>query len=288
MFGYVRIRKPELKIKDYVSYRGFYCGLCHALREEYGWRGQMTLSYEMSFLVILLSSVYDLPLTEKKRRCMVHPFKAQRTIVTEAAKYAADMNVLFSYYHFRDDEQDEPSLRSFIGVHAYRRLCRRIVANYPRQAKALRQGLKSLSALEKASCRDAGALAHCFGSILAELFVWREDGLERYFRDTGYYLGRFIYRMDAYDDLPGDRKKGCFNPYKTMPEEKLTEQVREELLGEIAAAGAAFEKLPCLEYRDILRNILYAGVWNRFDIISAERTKQKEETIHGSISDIRN
>lgn len=274
MFGYIRIRKPELKVKDYECYKGFYCGLCHALRSGYGWRGQMTLSYEMSFLVILLSSVYDLPVTEKQRRCCLHPFKRQRTIATEAAGYAADLNVLLSYYHFRDDEQDEPSLRSFFWVLAYRRLCRGVTLRYPRQAKALRRGLKRLAALEKSDSPDSGALADCFGRILAELFVWREDGLQRYFREMGYHLGRFIYWMDAYEDLPEDKKKHRFNPYTDVPEKVLDGQVREALLDAAAAAGAAFEKLPCLAYQDILRNILYVGVWNRFDAIYGQRTQE--------------
>ena len=107
MFGYVRIRKPELLVKDYECYKGFYCGLCHSLRDTYGLRGQVTLTYDMTFLVLLLSSVYDLAVKEEYKRCIIHPAGKRRVIRTEAADYAADINMLLSYYHFVDDKQDE-------------------------------------------------------------------------------------------------------------------------------------------------------------------------------------
>lgn len=96
------------------------------------------------------------------------------------------------------------------------------------------------------------------------------------FRETGYYLGKFIYIMDAFEDLPEDTHKERFNPYLGTDRRELLPQVEEQLLTEIAAAGAAFEKLPCLEYRDIMRNILYAGVWNRFDRIKQELQKEEQ------------
>ena len=112
--------------------------------------------------------------------------------------------------------------------------------------------------------------------MLAEVFAWKEDGLADFFRETGYYLGKFIYIMDAFEDLPEDTHKERFNPYLGNDRRELLPQVEEQLLTEIAAAGAAFEKLPCLEYRDIMRNILYAGVWNRFDRIKQELQKEEQ------------
>ena len=120
MFGYVRIRKPELLVKDYECYKGFYCGLCHSLRDTYGLRGQVTLTYDMTFLVLLLSSVYDLAVKEEHKRCIIHPAGKRRVIRTEAADYAADINMLLSYYHFVDDKQDEHSLAASLGVQMYR------------------------------------------------------------------------------------------------------------------------------------------------------------------------
>ena len=57
MFGYVVINKPELKFKEFDVYKSFYCGLCYSLRSRYGFVGQFTLSYDMTFLVMLLTSL---------------------------------------------------------------------------------------------------------------------------------------------------------------------------------------------------------------------------------------
>ena len=177
MFGYVRIRKPELLVKDYECYKGFYCGLCHSLRDTYGLRGQVTLTYDMTFLVLLLSSVYDLAVKEEHKRCIIHPAGKRRVIRTEAADYAADINMLLSYYHFVDDKQDEHSLAASLGVQMYRGQSRRLEQHYPRQARAIAEGMQRLHLLEQEDCRNVSALADCFGRMLAEVFAWKEDGL---------------------------------------------------------------------------------------------------------------
>ena len=154
MFGYVRIRKPELLVKDYECYKGFYCGLCHSLRDNYGLRGQVTLTYDMTFLVLLLSSVYDLAVKEEHKRCIIHPVGKRRVIRTEAANYAADINMLLSYYHFVDDKQDEHSLAASLGVQMYRGQSRRLEQHYPRQARAIAEGMQRLHLLEQDACRS--------------------------------------------------------------------------------------------------------------------------------------
>ena len=90
MFGYVQIRKPELKVKDYELYHGFYCGLCSQLKEQHGFLGQITLTYDMTFLVLLLTSAYDIPVKNSTSRCMMHPGKKQLHLTNEITEYAAD------------------------------------------------------------------------------------------------------------------------------------------------------------------------------------------------------
>ena len=110
MFGYISINRQELKVRELERYRAFYCGLCDTLRIRYGLGGQMTLTYDMTFLIILLSSLYELEEKKRSARCMVHPAKKHAQIKTAATRYAADMNMLLTYEHLMDDWADEKKL----------------------------------------------------------------------------------------------------------------------------------------------------------------------------------
>lgn len=277
MFGYVQIRKPELKIKDYEVYQGFYCGLCQILKEKYGFLGRMTLTYDMTFLVLLLSSVYDIVATEKLSRCMVHPGKKHLRLYNEVTEYAAHMNILLTYYHLKDDREDEASRKAWLGMKLYRKKKDRAAAGYEKQERQMVQALDRLSMLEKENETDIFVLADCFGKLMKALFCYKEDAFSDYLSEFGYHLGRFIYMMDAYDDMEKDSEKGCFNPLlfrRDQPD--FDKWIESCLLDEMAAAAAAYQKLPCLAYSDILGNIIYAGVWNRFDAM-----KQKKENNGG-------
>ena len=104
MFGYVTANKPELKIREFARYKGYYCGLCHTLLKNHGRRGQMTLTYDMTFLVILLSSLYEPKEEEMRKHCLIHPAKKQYMIQNEVSFYASDMNILLTYKRFFGDE----------------------------------------------------------------------------------------------------------------------------------------------------------------------------------------
>lgn len=277
MFGYVTICEPELKVKDLRKYKAYYCGLCRTLKEKYGSIGQFTLSYDMTFAVILLTSLYESDTKLSGRRCKVHPVKKQVILQNEITEYAADMNILLSYYHLKDNWIDEKKVSGFLGTYALRRKVRRIIQSYPRQARVIQKELKALTALEKEGTTDIDKTAGCFGRLLAELFVYKEDMWEERLRKMAFFLGKFIYIMDAYEDLDKDIKEGCFNPFKELStREGYDERVGELLCMMIADSSAQFEGLPCLLDIDILRNILYDGVWIRYRRIQ-EQKKSKEK-----------
>ena len=72
--------------------------------------------------------------------------------------------------------------------------------------------------------------------------------------------------MDAYEDVEEDIKKGNYNPFKKIYKEKgFKENVKYMLEMTISECAAAFERLPLIKDVDILRNILYDGVWTKFD-----------------------
>lgn len=270
MFGYVTVDKPELKIRDYYQYKGYYCGLCRQLREKYGIRGQAALSYDMTFVVILLSSLYEEKTRMDTGRCAVHPVKKIPSLRNCVTEYGADMNVLLTYYHFVDDWQDERSLQGIAGLHVLHRGVRQVEREYPRQANAVRRQLKSLKCMEQRQSQDVDATSGCFGRLMEELFIFRRDAWEERLRRLGFFLGKFVYIMDAFDDLEEDMEKGLYNPLKELwtrnqgkPGEfdRVCGQMLEMMVAECCSA---FEQLPILQEADILRNILYSGVWVKY------------------------
>ena len=263
MFGYVKILDSELKVKDYKRYRAFYCGLCKELREKYGHSGQMTLTYDMTFAVILLTSLYEKEIRHEKCRCKMHPLKRQDILRSEFTTYAADMNVLLAYYHFRDDWSDEKKIGGLAGTLAFRRKAKKIIQKYPGQAAVIRKELQELSRLEASRVTEIDLPAGCFGRLMSGLFRYKKDQWAETLGRMGFYLGKFIYIMDAYDDLEKDRKSGSYNPLLFLNDDLDFEQkCRDMLCMMIAECCGEFEKLPCVLDIDILRNILYDGIWS--------------------------
>ena len=262
MFGYVQANKPELKIREFARYKGFYCGLCRRLKKQHGCLGQVTLTYDMTFLIIFLSSLYEPMCKEEKRHCVVHPAKKQLMLYNDITDYAADMNILLTHDHFKDDWEDEKKTIAWLGMKAFAGKKRKIQGKYPRQADMVAKALEQLSRLEQESCKDLDTIARPFGELMGELFVWKEDAFQNILRSFGFYLGKFIYIMDAWMDREEDEKKKCYNPFLADSMKEYTDQRIHEILdGTLRMAIAEFEKLPCQQDLAILRNILYEGVW---------------------------
>ena len=275
MFGYVTVSQDDLKVKEYKRYRGFYCGLCRALHKKYGRTGQLALTYDMAFLSMLLNGLYEPPLHELTHRCLVHPVQKQTFLFNEITEYAADMSVLLAYYKELDNVIDEKSLRGRAYTLITRRQAKKIAENYPRQAEAVREQLGELQIIEDSNTYDLDRSSGCFGKLLAELFVFREDVWSEDLRRMGFFLGKFIYLLDAYDDLEKDLKKHNYNPWQPERERKDFDALVENTLTMMIAESArAFERLPILQDAEILRNILYAGVWARFREVADSRSGQ--------------
>ena len=278
MFGYVTVCEPELKVKDLKKYRAYYCGLCRTLKEDYGFMGQMTLTYDMTFAVILLSSLYETTTKHEEHRCKVHPAKRQHMLQNEITSYAAAMDVLLAYYHMEDDWQDDRKVSSLMTKSMIQGKAKKIIEKYPRQSEIIRKSLKELGECEHENSMDIDRAAGCFGRLMAELFVWKEDIWEKTLRKMGFYLGKFIYLMDAYEDLPEDRKKNRYNPLKELAKRPDYEAQMEQILRMmIAESTVRFERLPCLVDVDILRNILYDGVWNHYNKIQMKKREDNKD-----------
>lgn len=278
MFGYVIANTNELSPEEKERYRAVYCGLCRTLRERHGSLGRMTLSYDMAFLVLLLHSLYEPELEEGRERCLTHPVSPHVFCVSEITNYAADMNVALAYLNQLDNWRDDKSLPSLVLAWLLRPKYKRIRARYPRQCGAMEDSLKKLSALEQSGVPDPDGGAVLFGGLMAELFDLREDRWTPVLRSMAFSLGGFIYLCDAVVDLPKDEKKGRYNPLSALKAAERDDDYFKEILTMfIGNCTIDFEKLPLVEDASILRNILYSGVWARFELEQARRSKLKGE-----------
>lgn len=273
MFGYVLALEDQLTPESWQRYRGAYCGLCRTLGTRFGQRTRLTLTYDMTFLVLLLSSLYEPQEQCGTGRCLMHPVHARAYWHNAATDYAAAMNVLLAREKLLDDWRDDKNLAARAGGGLLQQACARAEAQYPRQCAAIRRELEALSALERQGREDPDAAANCFGRLMAELFCWKDDRWAPQLSRMGMALGRFIYLMDAWEDAEADIKKNRYNPLKAQAARPdFDTWMGEVLMVILGDCAEAMEQLPLVQDTEILRTILYAGVWNRY----ARKLKQKE------------
>lgn len=259
MFGYVVADSKKLSDADKERYQQAYCGLCNQLQEKYGMTGRMTLSYDITFLVILLSSLYGSGESTGSRRCPLHPFTSHDYWETECTKYGADMNILLSYYKNVDDWSDDKNRTAGILVGRLKPFIEPIRQRWPRQCRAVQSRLEELAEMENRNELNPDMPTNCFGALMGEIFVMKEDEHAVTLRRMGAALGRYIYLLDAVCDLRSDIKKQRYNPLVAQMDADFT-PILTLMIGECTME---FEKLPLAQDVDIMRNILYSGVWIR-------------------------
>lgn len=278
MFGYIVVHRPELKVKEYEAYQAAYCGLCSSLRRRHGWLGQMTLSYDMTFLALLLTGLYEPKTRICIRGCLAHPGRRHACRENPYYDYAADMNVLLTYYKCHDDWQDERKFVRLLYGCLLKSRVRKLQKQYGKKTAKIETLLKKLRRLEEKKICDVDKTAGLFGEIMAELFVCREDAWEPRLRRMGFFFGKFIYLMDAYEDVEEDLKKGNYNAFSDWyGQDDFDKECSGVLKMMMAESSRVFETLPVLKDAGILRNILYAGVWTRYRQVRQRRKENREK-----------
>ena len=260
MFGYVIANVDALSPEDKTTYRALYCGLCQALGEQYGLRGRMMLTYDMTFLVLLLSALDDAPVAGGEFVCPVHPLKKQQCHNTPHTAYAADISAVLAYYQALDDKQDDrrsaATLRASAiesSPHGSRAPSRRQPGHQGRACTAKRHGNH-----RRNQPRCPGQR---LGQALGEVFAIGSEPQQDALRAFGWALGRFIYLMDAVMDLKDDLLKERYNALIAVP----TEHHLPLLQTQMALCTTLYEQLTVVRYKTILDNILYSGIWTRFE-----------------------
>ncbi len=281
MFGYIYINQKELSEEGKKEYQSYYCGLCQVLRRNFGVKGQMLLNYDMTFLVILLTGLYELTNREVQFVCPLHPGRKKLAYVNEATRYASDMNVLLSYHNLMDDWKDDRNYPKYAASLMLKRDYGRVSRKYPRQTRAVENYMRQLNMLEKKREVNIDAISGLTGEMLGEIFAWKDDLWAEELHCLGFYMGKFIYLMDAYEDLEKDKKKNEYNPFEDLqkknPEDYETLS-RLLLTSMMAECAKSFERLPILLHADIIRNILYSGVWSRYEYLQAKKNRKRRHS----------
>ena len=275
MFGYVTANYKELTKAQQDRYGAVYCGICRSIKAQASQTARLGLSYDMAFLAMLLMSLYEPEEQSGENHCLLHP-KRRSWIENEYVRYGADMNVALAYYNCLDDWQDDGKRSAKILAGILQKSYPQIENRYPRQCKAIADCIKELSHLEKANCPNPDEPANCFGRLMAELLAYREDLWAEDLRQMGFHLGRFIYLADAAVDYSRDSRKGKYNPFIMMGTGRDWPRWEEYLVLAMGRCCEAFERLPLVQDKEILDNILYSGIWCNF-----RGKRGKEENTNG-------
>ena len=279
MFGYVVVNQKSLKEEELVTYREFYCGMCEALKRRYGLVGRLALSYDMTFVVMLLTGLYDTVTKEEDFRCLARPNERQKRLMNDFSYYGADMTMILSYYKCLDDWQDERKKKGLIASWLLKRKFKKAEKLHPKKAENIRRLLSEINEAEKANTENIDHISGLFGKVMADVVTMKNDEWAPYLEKLGFYLGKFIYIMDAYEDVEKDMESGSYNPFKNKFGKENFEEDTERILNMMMAESAKyFELLPVVDNIEILRNIIYAGVWAKFEMVKTRR-KDKDGSI---------
>ena len=268
MFGFILPNIESLEDEEKKRYRAAYCGVCRSLKRRYGQLSRVTVSFDMTFLALVLGSLYEPQETKGAVRCPLHPTKPQAFAQSKYSDYAADLSVAFAYHKLLDDWHDDHAMKSraaaFVLTGAYRKAKKRI----PGQCAEIEEALAEIQDMEKQLVEQNESLpldapANRFGALLGDIFACKNDFWVTDLRRFGARLGKFVYVMDAAMDLEEDLRTGSYNPFKYMDHDP--QALRDNLEYLAASMTEVFERLPLERDLHLLRSVLYAGVWQRFE-----------------------
>ncbi len=282
MFGYITPEKPELKIREYDLFRAVYCGICKSIGKSYGWIPKLTITYDAAFLALLLTGVSGSGFCTSNGRCLMHPLKKRCFAVNnEISGYVSEMNIIMAYHNLEDKWKDDSNLPA-LGLklllrHAYKKLRKK----YPVKCRIFQAQIEALHKLENEKCPSMDKAAEPTGRIFEELVDSGGSGLACGSREAlrwlGYNVGKWIYLVDAYDDLIDDIVKKKFNPLATQfgfkggdPEGfglSIRDRVGFNLTHTLSQITRAYDILDIKCNSGIIENIIYMGMLRKTENI---------------------
>ena len=273
MFGYVKVNSGELRVKEYELYRGAYCGLCRAMGKCTGQCSRMSLSYDFAFLVMARLALTNTKMSFSQRRCLAHPLKKRNVMDrNEQLDVCAYSAAVLGYHKIKDDLADEKGLKyaraalTYPFVKHWRK--KAVNAGFCELDKKVEDNLEKLSALEKDKTVSVDAPAALFGDILSDITSYGLEGSERRIAcQVGKCVGKWIYIVDALDDMIEDKKRRRYNPFLLLyggelPSETQLKDIEDALKLELLGAETAMDLLETekILVKNVMENILYLGM----------------------------
>ena len=271
MFGYVTVCKECMDEADYDMFAAYYCGLCAATGRECSQLSRLGLSYDITFLAIVLSALDKSETDVIERRCIAHVHEKRRRVVNDrAVDYAANVGSILVYLKLVDDWCDERSVKSIPARLALYGGMKRARKRFPKQYEGIEGQLKRLRECEKNNAHIDEA-ADCFAKILEILFTpeFITDETERKILAWfGYNIGRWIYVIDAYNDMEKDLKSGSYNPFLAelndiSDKNQIAKRLSTTLTLNLDSAANAYELLDVYKNDGIIRHIVYTSLYMR-------------------------
>ena len=265
MFGYVRINKMDLTFREYENYKGYYCGLCKYLKENHGEISRIGLNYDITFLIVILSAIYKPKTNIFEEVCLVSPFKRKKKLINDITEYAASMNILLTYYKLEDNLLDDKGVKDILAYNLYKSKLKMAHKKYPHKSQIIKEQMKILNQLEKNKEYNIDKVSNTFGELMGEIFAYKKDKYEDDLRRIGFNIGKYIYILDAYEDLNEDYKKGRYNPFMEYINKREELKIRVDRLISISLGllASSIDRLNLQVNRGIIENIVYSGVYLR-------------------------
>ena len=289
MFGYVTVVREEMSKEDYALFTAYYCGLCKATGKYASHTARLGLSYDITFLALVLSALTEEKDEFKEFRCMAHIQERRKYAVSnEALEYAACIGTILTYLKLRDDVNDDKSIKAAVKSVLFLKGVKRSKSRYKRQYDEITKQLEELGALERANCAEIDRCADCFAKILECIFTpdfIKDEKTRRVLAWLGYNTGRWIYVADAYNDMGKDRKSGSYNPFLAAGytdfekyRRDTAEQLDVSLTFTLENIASSFELLKIYKNKSLLEHIIYTGLKaKQYSILGKNKTNGEND-----------
>ena len=273
MLGYVKINKPELKVKEYEVYKGLYCSLCRAMGKNFGVLSRLTLSYDITFLVLIRMCFSSAVPDFKSGRC---PFNITKRCnycknCDSVFTYAAAVSVMMFYFKVKDNISDGnvfKRLLMYLILPWATLKFRKAKGMFPEIEHIISENMKKQAQTEKSLTDCTDKAAHESADALGKITAYGFDDKDGLIYRFGYGVGKWVYLTDAADDIKKDIKDKSFNvyvnKYKIKSEGDFTDDIREKIVGELNMSSAmcceAFSEIENKTLIPICENIIYDGM----------------------------